>query len=69
MTDQDKVLSRAVELCRRYANNLSELQNGKEVALECAALIDEYRQQVLTTTENGEEPCQEIPAFIVVPDV
>ncbi len=70
MTERERALIDASDLCYRYAKSLSsEKPELSEVALECATIIDDYREQVLTFAEIGSGSCQEVPGWILKPEI
>lgn len=62
-------LQHAANLCRRYAENLSQLPNAQDTALECAAMLEEEAKLVPTITENQASHCQALSSFLAVPEI
>ena len=54
----------AAALIKRYAANLSEIPRGEEVALECAAILDDAAELAVTLDESCASPCQELERII-----
>ena len=65
----DDGLAVAALLCRDYALNLYEIPHGSDVALECAAIIDDYRKLVPTIAKNGYGSCQGLFSFLRKPKI
>ena len=57
-------------LCLQYANSLQhDKPELAEVAAECAAIISEASEGVLTIEEIGDGSCQELSSFLVAPAI
>ncbi len=57
-------------LCRKYALSLASTNlDWSEVALECAAIIEDAGKQALTIDEIGSGSCQELSSFLVAPEI
>ena len=68
--ERREALKEAMRLCLEYADSLSiEKPEWAEVALECAAIIDDARKGALTIAEIGDGSCQELSSFLVVPEI
>lgn len=63
-------LLEAANLCTKYAVSLlEEKPEFSKVAVECAAIIDDYREQALTINEIGSGSCQELSSFLIKPEI
>ncbi len=70
MNERERALIDASDWCYQYAKSLaSEKPEWSEVALECAAIIDDARKGALAITENGYGSRQEVAAFILKPEI
>lgn len=60
----------AVWLCKEYANMLSvEKPEFSQVALECAAIIEDDSKLVPTYAENRAGSCQALSNFLIEPEI
>ncbi len=58
MTPRSMAFLEAASMCRFYSYCLSEIPGGADVALECAAMLEEAGELVPTITEIGTGACQ-----------
>lgn len=65
-----KALLEAALMCSQYADSLFvEKPEFAEVAWQCSALIEEASEQAHTITDIGSGSCQEVPAWILKPEI
>lgn len=70
MSERNQVFLKAADLCEEYAFSLmDEKPEWAEVAMECARIIDDASKGALTIDEIGAGSCQEVPAFILKPEI
>ena len=70
MNERRQAFHEAAGLCVQYALSLSDEKLAfAEVALECAAIIRDACEQVLTIDEIGDGSCQELSSFLVLPEI
>ena len=70
MSPRRKALLEAALICSKYADNLlADKPEWADVALECAAMIEDASEEALTIAEIGGGSCQELSSFLVAPEI
>ena len=70
MNERETAFCEARALCLKYALSLyDEKPEWSRVASECADIIEDASKGALTIDEIGSGSCQEVPAFILKPEI